>query len=89
MCTYDFINKTVFYLKEAEDGFCYLGSIRVHAVSDTLLYNEDFSKCVAVDSIFESYKDAKEYMEALGIEFYYSHDKIGFKKIYAHGTDVR
>ena len=87
METYKYINKTVFYLKEAEDGFCYLTSLTVHAVSENMLYDKEFSKCVAVDSIFENYKDAKEYMEALGIEVYISDKKLGFRKIYKTGTD--
>ena len=89
METSKFINKTVFYLKEHEDGFCYLGSLDVFAVSETHLYNKDFSKCVAVDDIFESYKDAQEYMDKLGIEFYFDNNKIGFKKIYSAESDVR
>lgn len=89
MCSFDFINKTVFYLKESQDGFCYLGSIRVHAVTETHLYNEDFTKCVALDSIFENYKDAQEYMDALGIQLYFSDEKVGFKKIYSVGSDAR
>lgn len=89
MCSYDFIDKTVYYLKESPDGFCYLGSLEVHAVTKTHLYNKDFSKCVAIDSIFESYKDAQSYMNALGIELYVDANKVGFKKIYSIGTDAR
>ena len=87
METYKFIGKTVFYLKESDDGFCYLSSLSVHAVSETMLYDKDFTKCVAVDSIFENYKDAQEYMDALGIEFYVSDKKVGFKKIYKSSSD--
>lgn len=89
MCSYDYINKTVFYLKESEDGFCYLGSLDVHAVSKTHLYNKDFSKCVAVENVFENYKDAQTYMKELGIELYINENKVGFKKIYVPGSDVR
>lgn len=89
METSKYINKTVFYLKEHEDGFCYLGSLDVFAVSETHLFNSDFTKCVHVEAIFESYKDAQEYMEKLGIEFYFDDKKIGFKKIYNAESDVR
>lgn len=89
MSGYDYINKTVFYLKESEDGFCYLGCLDVHAVSETHLYNKDFTKCVAIDSIFESYKEAQSYMDALGIELFANENKVGFKKIYNPGSDVR
>ena len=87
MEAYKYIGKTVFYLKESTDGFFYLGSIDVHAVSKELLYNKDFTKSVAVDSIFEHYQDAQQYMNALGIEIYFDDKKVGFKKIYKQGTD--
>lgn len=89
METTKYINKTVFYLKESEDGFCYLSLLDVFAVSDTHLFNKDFTKCVAVTDIFENYKDAKEYMEAIGVEFYVSENKYGFKKMYRPGADAR
>lgn len=89
METTKYINKTVFYLKESEDGFCYLALIDVHAVSETHLYNKDFTKCVAVTDIFENYKDAQEYMEAIGVELYVSERKFGFKKSYTAGADAR
>ena len=89
METIKYINKTVFYLKESEDGYCYLALIDVHAVSETHLYNKDFTKCVAVEDIFENYKDAQEYMEAIGVELYVSASKYGFKKIHPSGADAR
>lgn len=88
METCKYINKTVCYLKESSDGFYYLGSIDVYAVSDKLLFDKTFTKCVAVDSIFEHYEDAKAYMETLGVEFYVDENKVGFKKIYKAGTDL-
>lgn len=88
MESFKYIGKTVYYLKESTDGFFYLGCLDVHAVSKDLLYNKDFTKCVAVDSIFEHYQDAKSYMESLGIEFYVDEKKVGFKKIYKPGTDL-
>ena len=53
------------------------------------LFNKDFTKCVAVDSIFENYKDAQEYMNFLGVELYMDENKVGFKKIYSQGSDAR
>ena len=87
--TFKYIGKTVFYLKEAEDGFCYLSLLDVHAVSDTHLYDKEFSKCVAVEDIFENYTDAQEYMKAIGVELYVSARKFGFKRVHAAGTDLR
>ena len=84
-----YLNKTVFYLKESTDGFFYMGSLIVFAVNETHLFNEDFSKSVSVDSIFEHYKDAQEYMRFLGCELYMNENKVGFKKIYKQGTDAR
>ena len=88
METVKYINKTVYYLKAAPDGFCYLGLIDVHAVSATHLYNKDFTKCVAVEDIFEQYEDAQEYMNSIGVELYVSARKVGFKKIHKPGTDT-
>ena len=89
METTKFINKTVYYLKSAQDGFCYLALLDVHAVSSTHLYNKDFSKCVAVEDIFEHYEDAQEYMKAIGVELYVSAAKVGFKRIHKPGSDTR
>ena len=89
METTKYIDKTVFYLKSAEDGFCYLALLDVHAVSATHLYNKDFSRSVAVEDIFENYQDAKEYMDAIGVELYVSASKVGFKRIHTPGTDAR
>ena len=89
METFKYINKTVFYLKESTEGFFYMGSLEVYAVNETHLFNKDFSKCVAVDSVFENYKDAQEYMKFLGVELYMDANRAGFKKIYSQGSDAR
>ena len=88
METYKYLGKTVFYLKESSDGFCYLSSLTVFAVNETTLFDKYFTLAVEVKNIFENYKDAKTYMDALGIELYISSEKIGFKKIYKSGNDL-
>lgn len=87
--SYKYLNKTVYYLKESDDGYYYLAFIDVYAVNEKMLFNKDFSRCVATDSVFENYKEAQEYMKRLGIELYIDDKKIGFKKIYAAGADAR
>ena len=82
-----YLNKTVYYLKESSDGFCYLGCLDVYAVNEHFLFDSTLTKCVAIDSIFEHYNDARQYMEALGIELYMDETKVGFKKIYKAGND--
>ena len=84
-----YIGKTVFYLKAAEDGFHYLAHLDVFAISATHFFNKDFTKSVAFVDTFENYKDAQEYMNAIGVELYATETKVGFKTIYPTGSDVR
>lgn len=86
--SFEYLNKTVFYLKASPDNFYYLGVIDVYAVNEKYLFDKDFKKCISIDSIFETVDEAQNYMGKMGIQLYLGPDKIGFKKIAAADSDV-
>lgn len=86
--TYELIGKTVTYLKQAEDGFYYLGFIDVYAVNEKYLFDSTFKKKINVDSVFSNYTEAMEYMRSMGLELFLDDKGARIKKIAAFGSDV-